>query len=383
MSASAAKDLFIGRPRSGGKIKLVEALRGIAALYVFAHHFAHDYLALEHPRISRLFVFGQVAVLVFFVLSGFVISFSTSARGKTLEFWPYFVRRFRRIYPIFCAALMLGYAMACVEAGAWVPLRGRDLIGNLLMLQDGAKAGTWFSPYWENSPLWSLSYEWFFYMGFFVVSKVLATSEWLQKYAVLAFGLLGALAYRLVPNQFSFFAMYFIIWWSGVEFAREYARTGFITVRKQWVNVALIAVMSVPFALAVLAARRAGSALSLYEHPLIELRHFATALVLLVFGLVWNALGFWGLRRATRFGLWFGQLSYALYVFHRPMLSLLSRYRLTPWLVADLALWLGPLTILLAYTFEVLLQPRINRFFPAVSRAEAVAPHRTLPNDAR
>jgi len=343
------------------RLELVEALRGGAALYVFLHHFAHEFLVMEHPAISRLFVLGQAAVIVFFILSGFVIQLSTFAHGKSLTFRDYFLRRFRRIYPTFIAALALGYAAACVEAHSLVPLRGWDLLGNLLMLQDNKKAGTWFAPYWENSPLWSLSYEWFFYMAFFVVAVALELRPDRQKYAVLGLGIVGALIYLAIPNQISFFLIYFIIWWSGVELGREYSETGRITFGGQRVTFGLVAIMSLPFGLAVLKAFHAGESLSAYEHPLIEFRHFLTALALLALGLAWARVGFGRHGWATRRAAWFGKISYALYVFHRPMLSLLARFRITPWVAADFLLWVAPLTIVLAYIFEVKFQPRVNR----------------------
>ena len=60
----------------------LECLRGLAAGYVFVHHFAHIILAPKYPRLASLFVFGQSAVMLFFVISGFVIYYSTFGRSR-------------------------------------------------------------------------------------------------------------------------------------------------------------------------------------------------------------------------------------------------------------------------------------------------------------
>jgi peptidoglycan/LPS O-acetylase OafA/YrhL len=322
-------------------------------------------------------MFGQAAVMIFFLLSGFVVHYSSFARNPDISFREYFIRRFRRIYPLFVSALGLTYACACVKAHEVLPVRGYDLIGNLLLLQDSKKAGNWFTPYFHNAPLWSLSYEWFFYMAFFAVSVALRHRVAMQKYAVAGLGLAGSLLYALVPNPIAMFLMYFILWWSGVELAREFAESGRITTRRQIPSVVLISLLCVPWALTAFFERRAGHALSVYEHPVIELRHFLTTLAFLVSGLVWNNFGFRGLRALTKWGSRLAPISYALYVLHYPILTLLPDLQITPWITLDCVLWAFPLIVFVSYLLEVQLQPRLNRWLPATSRA---VPPAALPD---
>ena len=59
------------------KIIFIEGLRGIVALYVALHHFVHLVLVKTYPIMGKFFIFGQSAVILFFVMSGFVIYYSS------------------------------------------------------------------------------------------------------------------------------------------------------------------------------------------------------------------------------------------------------------------------------------------------------------------
>lgn len=116
------------------KLENLEAARGFAALYVLLHHLD----PLAGTRLQPLLRFGQEAVIMFFLVSGFVIYFSyaKSKGGQTPgEFmW----RRALRIYPIFILALGLAVLANAVK-GDMSCLTVQDLVGNLLMQQDIAR----------------------------------------------------------------------------------------------------------------------------------------------------------------------------------------------------------------------------------------------------
>ena len=138
------------------KLFLLEALRGLAAFYVFIGHLARQCLPNTPPALRFLLGFGQEAVMLFFLLSGFVIFCCRNRPNMT--FREYFLRRFARIYPIFVLGLALAYVASSIEAHQWLGLHFKDLAGNLLMLQDNNGAmreGTWFPPYMGGFSLWS------------------------------------------------------------------------------------------------------------------------------------------------------------------------------------------------------------------------------------
>ena len=83
------------------KLEKLEAIRGFAALYVVFFHALPQKIYLFGLNVGVLFRFGPEAVIVFFVLSGFVIKYSWQ-RSSNKSFRHYFSRRFIRLYiPLF------------------------------------------------------------------------------------------------------------------------------------------------------------------------------------------------------------------------------------------------------------------------------------------
>jgi len=156
------------------KFQRLENLRGFAALYVLLHHISSSYLHLQQTFIGSFFRFGQEAVILFFILSGFVIAYSTASR-EPASYREYLFKRATRIYPIFLISLAIAWFLPVQEPHAHSnpPPTWLWLLGNLAMLQDvSTKPGVWIEPFFGNSPLWSLSYEWLYYLIFFPLEAV-------------------------------------------------------------------------------------------------------------------------------------------------------------------------------------------------------------------
>ena len=79
------------------KVYKLEALRGFSLLYVVLHHSLPHKIIVAGINIGNLFRFGQEAVILFFLLSGFVINYAFQT-GKNKTFRTYFLKRFSRIY---------------------------------------------------------------------------------------------------------------------------------------------------------------------------------------------------------------------------------------------------------------------------------------------
>ncbi len=101
------------------RIHALDALRGLAALTVVFHH-----LALVPPEppslgLTTWVITGYAAVLLFFLLSGFVLYLSLEQRPQP---YPEFVvKRIARIYLPYAAVLLLSYALLELNAGAATP----------------------------------------------------------------------------------------------------------------------------------------------------------------------------------------------------------------------------------------------------------------------
>ena len=65
------------KPKS--RLWKLEGVRGFAALYVLIHHLSHPLIGQSGLK-ALPFRFGQEAVIVFFLISGFVIEYSA---GRT------------------------------------------------------------------------------------------------------------------------------------------------------------------------------------------------------------------------------------------------------------------------------------------------------------
>jgi peptidoglycan/LPS O-acetylase OafA/YrhL len=229
------------------RVHTVDALRGLAASVVAFHHacglFPTVFQVLRQHS-SLLFDVAQFisnrngeAVLLFFVISGFSIRLSaqrldlTSPRDINL----YVYLRLKRLLPLYWIALGLTVGLALASGRAQVETFSfSTLLGNLVFLQSPSNTrGAWFAPFGGNAPLWSLSFEVFFY-GLFPAIVIMQRrvinrldSQGLsRRYApfFLASSMsFAALAlYSLMPNPIALFVSHFLIWYLGVELAEAH-----------------------------------------------------------------------------------------------------------------------------------------------------------------
>ena len=147
------------RPRDLAQLPRLTGLRAVAALVVFAHH-AQLYGGWPELRFLEA---GYLGVSLFFVLSGFVLTWAARPGDSARRFWS---RRFARIYP----AYLVGVALAVVLVDR--PPLG-PLLANLALVQ--AWVPDLDYSFGVSSPNWSLSCEAFFYALFpFVAWRVAA-----------------------------------------------------------------------------------------------------------------------------------------------------------------------------------------------------------------
>lgn len=147
----------------GARLGWLDALRGIAALIVALHHFDVLRMLPFGGMVWRNFDMGLFGVMLFFIVSGYIIPASLERRGDVRGFW---IGRIFRIYPALIAAFVLSIMMLPRGDGSVALLRTGDdlasLVANGLMLQDllGVINGM--------NVTWTLCYEMVFY--FFVTA---------------------------------------------------------------------------------------------------------------------------------------------------------------------------------------------------------------------
>lgn len=136
-----------------------------AALLVFAHH--ASYSRWDGGWVAPLAGYGHEAVVVFFVLSGFVIAFVREAKDRTAS--DYAISRISRLVSVAWPALIVGLCMDAIGR-AWAPAAYHDVNQPLgAALASMAFVNEFWIGGWHagsNIPLWSLSFEAGYYLLF-------------------------------------------------------------------------------------------------------------------------------------------------------------------------------------------------------------------------
>jgi len=154
----------------------LDILRVIAAqLVVVGHSIAFFYGPKYH-------FIQEASVLVFFILSGLVISYSVKikhSRDNNYNFKEFSIERFSRIYsgliPSLIFILLIDLIHIYYFSFPYNPKYDFDILsffGNLFMLQNYPFLYNIISigPFGSGRPLWSLSIEWWFYMAYGIIT---------------------------------------------------------------------------------------------------------------------------------------------------------------------------------------------------------------------
>lgn len=162
----------------------LDGLRALAILLVVWHHLyrwgAGDWNIWKQPILRSSADFGFIGVLLFFVLSGFLL-FLPYARALVggapwPSTWSFYRRRALRILPVYFVALAV-LALLVAVAHAMHPWMLHGFIFSFLLLQNmSVSASTLVSVL--DGPLWTLAIEWQFYLILPLIALVLL---WLTK----------------------------------------------------------------------------------------------------------------------------------------------------------------------------------------------------------
>ncbi len=166
----------------------MDAMRfALASTVAFGHAWAlliEDYRPTANPIINALYFaagFAHASVILFFVLSGYWITRSVEGRIASGWSWRgYLIDRLGRLMIVLVPTLLLGGALDAIavhligspthlgvtnsfvlRTDVAANLQLEVLLGNLLFLQE-----IFVRPYGSNGPLWSLAFEFWYYIWF-------------------------------------------------------------------------------------------------------------------------------------------------------------------------------------------------------------------------
>ena len=337
----------------------IDGLRAISILAVVAYHAG-----------PRFVPGGFIGVDIFFVISGFLISriILSQIRSGRFRLLDFYARRVRRIFPALAVVLLATYALG------WLLLMPQDFA----LLGDNIVAGAafvsnlfqlrhvgYFDPDMAENPLlhlWSLGIEEQFYIVWPLVLMLAGArikSSWIVGIAAVSFA--TSLLVYLGHSQWSFYAPIPRAWELLVGGLAAYhfvnrpkgglANSGRRADLAGFAGIALI-----------------GGASFLYQRSipfpgLYALLPTLGALLIIVSG------GSWINRKvlSSRLMVWFGLISYPLYLWHWPLLSYLATLQNGEPTKLELVLAVA-LSILLAWLTYRLVETPIRRAPGAVPK---------------
>lgn len=167
--------LRYGAPRAARYFGTLDGLRGYAAFLVFLHHSAIWYFYARTGSAglppSRLYThFGQSSVAIFFMVTGLLFwSKLIDARARPLAWLRLYVSRVLRLTPLYLFVVALLWVVALATSGLRLRVSvprailqtGQWLTFTIGGMPDLNRAPTSMF----GGPVWSLPYEWWFYLS--------------------------------------------------------------------------------------------------------------------------------------------------------------------------------------------------------------------------
>jgi peptidoglycan/LPS O-acetylase OafA/YrhL len=180
----------VSKPARKPSLPALTGIRTLLAFNIVLFHFTPPHLGLLRPFVENGFVF----VNVFFLISGFILTYNYFDRGPSLNKREFWLARFSRLYPVYLLVLIISMKMVQLEWQARPA--GQFWTGMLLtpMLLQGMSPT--LATFW-NTVAWTLSCEVAFYAAF----PWLIRLPWPRKPSRLIFLILLFWIGNMLPSQ--------------------------------------------------------------------------------------------------------------------------------------------------------------------------------------
>ncbi|MBR1249458.1 acyltransferase [Bradyrhizobium sp. AUGA SZCCT0169] len=318
---------------------LMDALRGVSAMIVACVHgfqvFILPYFGVGSPSHILTSLLATHAVTMFFIVSGFMIYVSAlrhrNADGS-FQSAGFAEARILRIYPPLIAAIFITILVYLTIQ--LLDLHGREsfrLGGELFVAREratlewSALPSTFFLLYGAvpaapppinmDGPLWTLSYEWWFYILIFLSARLWNGWSFSTLLPLAAVGLM------LLYGRNALFLWFFLIWLSGFWLGHIYVK-GHLFTDKFWSRAAALAFSALTMMFVLGRGHLASDLLNPFDTPsaqrmMVIVGVFLTLVVSILIRWVTSS----GVRIPKAISGW-ARFSYTLYVIHYPLLLL-------------------------------------------------------------
>ncbi|MCJ8323109.1 MAG: acyltransferase [Rhizobiales bacterium] len=221
----------------------LDALRGMAALAVVLFHYTtryYDFFPNSPVPTLQVNDLGY-GVNLFFVISGFVISFSAASKNNAFAFLK---GRILRLYPLYWAALIITFATMTIFPHPELTVNFATFIMNFSMLQKFAGFAN------VDGAYWTLAIEWVFYstiiglllvksfskihlfVGFMIVTNIaLAASNLMLENPIIL-----PLKLALVYNAMAYFACGVSFYLYKTKLSSHYILAAFVVLMANHLN---------------------------------------------------------------------------------------------------------------------------------------------------
>ncbi len=150
--------------------KILDGLRGVAAIIVVAFHILETFTGGDHSK--QIINHGYLAVDFFFVLSGFVIGYAYDDRWQNMTLGDFFKRRLIRLHPMIIVGMIIGAITFYFQDSSFFPVISETPVWKMLLVMvigftlipvgHSMDIRGWTEMHPLNGPAWSLFFE---YLG--------------------------------------------------------------------------------------------------------------------------------------------------------------------------------------------------------------------------
>lgn len=334
------------------RIKFVDGLRAVAVLMVVLFHFYYQQLSetgevsVSPVYLQKILQHGNMGVYIFFVISGFIVSFVTHNRVHSFRFIASFIiKRQVRLDPPFWLAVILGLTLAILSVtflhtAVYVP-SVIDVLFNVTYIFDV------FDKYDIIRVGWTLCLEIQFYLVFILLIYFINTycrSNTIKLIIYFALLALSLLAYWLFASTLNDYIInYWFVFFLGVSIT--------MLLHKEINEKVFIIILLTPLVLLLTEANPV---------PL----YFSCATAFLIYlSFKFKKHNVW---LSSRFFQFFGLISYSLYLTHCLIGNKVIRFlkSLLNWEPQDIILTMGILlfsiaiSTIFAYLFYLLIEKK-------------------------